>query len=234
MKPEEIAELILEGHLSKKPTVSDVRSFRLDLQLDYSGLMAKGAYKGWKIGKHRDRRKVGCFDFKIFRLDSSGDVPMTHPRVVMDAGESLDRDVVERIFKGEDPWELRRDKGVTIVLQEVQLAMLEQEVNWGDEPFQSWSRFPPSQGRRPRDFIMAYLRRIFEEPDFLERIPKMRAASGTWNVLPPPVNKKEWSDYLEPTESDARPWLRGDLLERFRRAAESMPDNPEYEKRYSE
>jgi len=232
VKPEEIAELILKGHLSKKPTVLDISGFRLDLQLDYSGLMAKGAYEGWKIVRNRGRRKVGCFDFKIFRLADSGDVPMTHQRVVMDAGQSLDRDVVERIFRGEDPLELGRDNGVTIALQEVQLAMLEQEVNWGDESFQSWSRFPPSQGKRPRDFIMAYLRRIFAEPDFLERTPMMTAASGTRNVFPPPVIKKEWGDCLEPTESDARPWLRGALLERFRRAAESMPDSPEYEKSY--
>lgn len=232
MKPEQIAELILEGHLNKKPTILDVQNFRLDLQLDYTGLMAQGAYKEWKIDKHSDRRKVGCFDFKIFRLASNGDIPMTHPRVVMDVGERLDRDAVERIFRGEDPWEMERNIGETIVLQEAQLAMLEQEVNWGDECFQTWTRFPPSQGKRPRDFVMAYFRRILKEPAFLEGITKKRAASGTWNVLPPPVNKKEWGDYLEPTGSHVTPWLRGTLLERFRQAALSMPDNPQYEKSY--
>jgi len=183
--------------LSKKVTIVDIPNFRLDLQLDYSGLMAKGAYKSWKKRRNEGRRKVGCFDFKIFRLASSGDVPMIHTRVVMDARERLDRDAVDRIFRGEDPLEMRCDNDVEIVLQEVQLTMLEQEVNWGDESFQSWSKFPPSKGKRPRDFVTAYFRRILEEPDFLDRVRKMRAASGTWNVLPPPLKKKEWGDYLE-------------------------------------
>jgi hypothetical protein len=232
MKPEGIAELILEGHLSKKPTILDIPNFRLDLQLDYSGLMAKGAYKRWKKRRNEGRRKVGCFDFKIFRLVGSGEVPMTHRQVVMDVGKWLDKEAVNRIFRGEAPLEMICDDDVKVVLQEAQLAMLEQEVNWGEEPFQSWSKFPPSQGKRPRDFVTAYFRRIFEEPGFLKGARKRRAASGTWNVLPPPLNKREWGNYLEPKESPAKPWLRGMLLERFRRAAESMPDNPEYERSY--
>lgn len=231
MKPEEIAKLILEGHLSKKATIVDIPNFRLDLQLDYSGLMAEGAYKGWKVRKHKSRRKVGCFDFKIFRLDSSGDVPMVHTRVITDVRGRLDRDTVDRIFRGEDPLEMGYKNDVKMVLQEAQLAMLEQEVNWGDESFQSCTRFPPSKGKRPRDFVTAYFRRILEEPNLLERVRKMRAASGTWNVLPLPIGM-EWRDYREPKGLTEKPWLRGTLLEQFREAAESMPDNPEYEKTY--
>ncbi len=91
---------------------------------------------------------------------------------------------------------------------------------------------PPSKGKRPRDYVTAYFRRILEEPDFLEGVRKMRAASGTWNVLPSPLNKMEWGDYLKPSNSAAKPWLKGTLLERFREAAESMPDNPEYKRTY--
>jgi hypothetical protein len=100
----------------------------------------------------------------------------------MDTGEKLDRDVLEQVFRGKDPWELKCSNAVGIVIQEVQLSMLEQEINWGDEPFQSWSKFSPSMGKRPRDYIMAYLRRILEEPDFLDNVDRKRAASGTWNV----------------------------------------------------
>ncbi len=64
MKPEEIANLILEGHLKKKTAIVDIPNFRLDLQLNYSGLMAKGAYKKWKERRNEGRRKVGCFDSK--------------------------------------------------------------------------------------------------------------------------------------------------------------------------
>ena len=114
-----------------------------------------------------------------------------------------------------------------VIAQEVQLEMLEQEVNWGDEIFQSWSHFLPSKGRRARDFIMAYVRRVFKEPDILERTEKIRAASGTFGTLPPPI-RKEWGPYREPKGSGAKPWLRDELLRNFIEAAEAMHDNPNY------
>lgn len=231
MKPEEIAEIILEGHLTNKPIIDSIPNFRLDLQLNYSGLMARGAYRQWKEIRNKDRKKVGCFDFKIFRLTSDGDLPMLHPRVIEDVGEKLNRDAVERIFRGENPLEIGLNEEVMVTLREAQLAMLEQEINWGDESFQSWSKFLPSDGKRPRDFVMAYFRRILEEPDFLQGIKRKRAASGTWNVLPPP-DGREWKPYKEPIGSNIKPWLTGNLLEQFKKAAESMPENPEYAKSY--
>lgn len=156
---------------------------------------------------------------------------MTHPRIIVDIGEKADKDIIEAIFMGEDPSKLSQNKEIKTTLQEAQLAMLEQEINWGDELFQSWSKFLPSQGKRPRDYVMAYFRRIFEEPDFLKNIKRKRAASGTWNILPPP-DGKEWKLYREPKNSNSYPWLTGTLLERFKTTAKSMPDNPEYKKTY--
>lgn len=232
MKPEEIAALILEGHLQKKAAITDIPNFRLDLQLNYSGLMAKGAYKKWKERRNAGRKKVGCFDFKIFRLTDSEEIPMRHPRLISDVEKNLELKAVELIFAGEDPMEIGYAEDIMIVLQEVQLAMLEQEINWGDEAFQSWSKFLPSNKKRPRDFVTAYFRRIIEEPNFLENINKITAASGTRETLPPP-DGPEWKNYREPRGSSASPWLTGALLERFREAAKNMPDNPDHKKTYA-
>lgn len=231
--PSDIAARILEAHLARTMTLEAAEELRLELQLDYTGLMAKGAYKGWKRPKHSERRKVGCFDFKIFRIVSSEPVPMVHTRVITDACAVLDRNLVEEVFAGKDPQSLDLTQEESVVAQEVQLAMLEQETNWGDEPFQSWTLFPPSKSKRPRDYIMSYLRRLFAEPDFLPSVDRMRAASGTRGVLPPPKPGKEWNPYLEPATSRLRPWLEGGLLERYRSAASSFPDNPYHQEAYS-
>jgi len=230
--PEEISRLILNGHSDRVHRLTPIEGFVLELQIDYSGLMAKGAYKGWKRDKHESRRKVGCFDFKIFRSDGPEERPMVHPAVISDAAGNLQRETLEKVFEGKDADRLGLSKVESALACEVQLAMLEQEVNWGDEGFQSWTLFPPSKGKRPRDYIMAYLRRLCDEPGYLVTVEKMRAASGTRGVLAPP-KLKEWSVYLEPDGSRLRPWLDGDLLDSFRRVAESLPDNPYYASAYS-
>ena len=228
MLPNELAEAILEGHASKNRDILMIAGIRLELQLDYSGLMAEGAYKGYRKKWNRGRRKVGCFDFKIFDTSGSEEMPLVHRRVIEDALSSLSGQLIEDIFSGEDPLALSEDKRVRKALNEVQLTMLEQEVNWGDEVFQSKTYFLPSKNLRSRDFIMAYLRRGFQEPGFLGDTESMRAASGTWGVLRPPVEKGVWNHYLEPKDSPARPWLDGELLTRFRAVADSMTDNPGY------
>lgn len=231
MLPDRIARIILDAHSAGTGRLEVIDGFVLEPQLEYSGLMAKGAYKSWKHEKHRSRPKVGCFDFKIFRMSGSEERPMIHPTVISDAAGNLSLETLEKVFEGNDPMELGLSPGASLVATEVQLAMLEQEINWGDEVFQSWTLFPPSGGKRPRDFIMAYLRRLSEEPGYLGTVEKIRAASGTRGVLPPP-RLKEWKPFLEPRDSVNGPWLNGELLETFRKVAGSMPDNPYFAAAY--
>lgn len=101
------------------------------------------------------------------------------------------REQVEHVFRGENPWAVGRNRAEAVVLQEAQLAMLEQEINWGDEDFQTWSHFLPSLGLRPRDFIIAYIRREFKEPGYAVKAARRKAASGTLGVLPPPLDESE-------------------------------------------
>lgn len=234
MLSNEIAELILKGHISKTKNINEIKGFRLELQLNYSGLMAHGAYRGWKKNKHKGRKKVGCFDFKIFRILDSKEIPITHTRVVDSINDKIQREMIEEIFNGKDPVEIGNAEEEIQILCEIQLAMLEQEINWGDEIFQSWTLFTPSQRKRPRDYVTAYLRRVFDEPNFLCTIGRMKAASGTHGVLPPPKKKKEWGSYIEPVNSDAKPWLCGDILVKYRKVAESMSDNPYYAITYND
>jgi len=184
LRPEEIAELILEAHINDEVSIHAIEGFRLEAQLHYSGLMAKGAYDNWKKkNRAQGRDKVGCFDFKIFRLDGDNEIPMLHPRVIRDVGEYTTLESIKRVISGKDPSSEADEHSEYMILREAQLAMLEQEVNWGDEVFQSWSRFLPSENKRPRDFISAYFRRIFSEPDFIDNINLGRAASGTFGVI---------------------------------------------------
>jgi hypothetical protein len=227
MLPEEIASLVLEGHLKRKSEILNVQGFNLEPQLDYSGLMATGGYKGWKEKRNSDRPKVGCFDFKIYKYEGNERVPVNHLRTLKKLKDISSKDTFEHIFSGKDPSRLGLDEEEFLLVEEVQLEMVEQEINWGDEVFQSWSNFLPSEGKRPRDFLMAYVRRLFEEPDYLSLVEKKRAASGTFGTLPSPTGK-EWRPYLEPKGSPIKPWLTGKLLKKFRNVASSMPDNPKY------
>lgn len=226
-RPEEIAELILECHVNKNRDIFNVSGFKLELQLNYTGRMAQGAYNGWKMSKHIDRPKVGCFDFKIFRLIGRTYEGVSHVNTLKKLGKNLPKLAIEKVFRGEDPRYLGLSSKGLLTVEELQLEMLEQEVNWGDEIFQSWSHFLPSKGKRPRDFIMAYVRRLFDEPGYLTNVKKIRAASGTFDTLPPPIND-EWLRYLEPKKSTVGPWVTGKLLRKFKDATASMPDNPRY------
>jgi hypothetical protein len=227
MLPGDIACHILDGHIAARGELKVLDGFLLELQLGYRGLMAIGAYKQYRQSWNRGRRKVGCFDFKIFDVTGGSRVPLVHTKVLRDALSTLDISLVEAVFRGADPSSISDEGSIVHSLCEVQLSMLEQEINWGDEDFQSKTYFLPSKGLRPRDFVMAYLRRAFHEPDFLKTVEPKRAASGTWGVLRPPI-EKEWAPYREPKTSKAKPWLDGELLRRYREASSSMPDNPQY------
>jgi len=233
MNPTQLSGEILEAHIHGVKRISPYPGISLELQLGYTGLMARGAYEGYRKRWNTGRKKVGCFDFKIFDTTGDTDVPLVHMKVLKDALEHLDKRLIESVYIGVDPLTLSRNPEVVTTLGTVQHSMLEQEVNWGDEDFQSKTYFLPSKGLRPRDFIMAYLRRTLSEPEFLKTVEPKRAASGTWGVLRPPI-EKEWVPFRESKSSDARPWLEGDLLVRYRSAADAMPDNPYYYEAQSE
>jgi len=230
MRPEQIAELILDAHISENESIEVIDGFRLEPQLGYSGLMAKGAYEKWKIkNRKQGRSKVGCFDFKIFKLSPDNDeVPVVHTRVINEVREHTNLAQLERIINGEDPHHIADNNNEYLILREAQLSMLEQEINWGDEVFQTWSNFLPSKGKRPRDFITAYLRRVFHEPDFIDNMEIGRAASGTFGVITKPPLGPQWAPFREQRGSTNLPWLHGQLLTRFRDIAENMDDNPNY------
>lgn len=233
MDPGEIIEMILEGHLNEKQNISEIPGFRLDLQLNYSGLMAKKAYvEGYRRVKHKNRKKIGTFDFKIYNISTEIETPLVHPITIENAGEILNAEMIEYVFMGNDPLNFGGTPDETTMLQEVQLAMMEQEINWGDENFQAWTHFPPSRGKRQRDYFAAYLRRRLEEPNLLDNIKKTVAASGTLDTLPPPIGP-EWDSFVKPPILNAKSWIDKQMLNKLREAAESFPDNPYHQKTYN-
>jgi hypothetical protein len=84
--------------------------------------------------KHEDRRKIGCFDFKIFLTGGDAKEALEH-RQLIESAKMLNRDLVERVFRGEDVNSLGANRQEVGVLAAIQAAMLEQEINWGMNRF---------------------------------------------------------------------------------------------------
>lgn len=228
MKATDAAKLLLEAHSKCVSIVDIVGGCQIRPMLRYSGIMARTAYDGWKKYKNKGRLRVGCMDFKIYFLEGDQPRPLLHPALIERVKNRVTLESAERVFAGDDPLSLSCADDVVSTLCTLQLAMLEQEVNWGDEDFQTWTHFSPRRGLRPRDFITAYVRRVYSEPDFLRGIESITAASGTQGTLPPPLDTKVWGRYLEPSTSSNSPWLSGSLLDEYRMYVNSLPNNPAY------
>jgi hypothetical protein len=251
MRPEEFLATLLEAHETGE-AFQLTTGVRVEPQRGYSGLVATTAYDGWRAKAHRDRPKVGLFDFKVF----AGDEPIEHERsVIIPCVLSVERGDVEKVFVGEDPDRaLRRPTAEQLrALHVAQAAFMEQEVNWGNEVWQCRSLFsPPSRSTtgggqipcRPRDLLMGYIRRCFVFKDagmreaelrgrlggFLDGHRRRQASRGP--ALQPPKRGRhidpDWEPYFRDPSGEAAPWLWGDMLERFGRAAEGHSDNPRY------
>lgn len=234
MNSNKLAKDILNAHINGNLTLI-YEHHEIDIQLNYSGLMATGAYReGWRMAKHKERNKAGCFDFKIFEGRGADREGMKHTILLEDLSGliqkgSISADMVENVFMGEDPMAMVNKAELRQTLGTVQLAMMEQEINWGNEDFQCWTRYP----ERPRDYISTYFRRIIVEPDLLGKVELTQAASGTMNVLPQ-VTGMAWDEFRTPKDHSAEAWLSGDLLELYRSEASKMVDNPFYAGAYEQ
>jgi len=135
-------------------------------QLDYSGKMARDAYRRNRYFMNKGKTHAGLLDFKI--IDSG--TRMEHEQLIIKALSLLDRRTARSVHAGNDPSRMglegiaRLDMACTI-----QAAFVEQEVNWGEEVFQSRTFYGRTEGVRdgrlsssaPRDYLMTYLDKAF-------------------------------------------------------------------------
>ena len=205
---------LLDLILKMKP--GQIQQIYLDVEIEfrgYSGLVAKNAYnKSWKLLKHKNRYKIGLFDFRVLVNGK----PPDHITILNSTVKNLSDKIIEEIYGGISP-ESISTKNVS-VLHQIQLLFLEQEINYGNEEFHAFTHFNP-----PRDFFMAYLLRSLKmsKKDALLKIIEWRDKAG---VIRKPPRGGEWEGYLK----KGKKWLQGELLQNYIKKANLSPNNPYY------
>lgn len=204
---------------------------------DYSGLMAQPPKTGASKGIVK-RPKQGLFDIVITTGERFAKV--THREIFNDLLVNTDVDSCLRIWKGEDTREVGETQDEVESLTTIALLMFEQEVNWGKESWQRGSNFSPlttqPTKRRPRDMIMGYARQAFHFG--IDRLDEMKywmtSRPGTiwftdrdespWGYSSYPDKLKRFFIELEGMDG-TQAVMVGDVRDRFKRLADSLPDN---------
>lgn len=207
---------------------------------DYSGLMARPPRTGPRAGK-LSKPKQGLFDFEVL-TGTRHDGKVTHRNMFEDLLTYSDLGTCMEVWRGGDPRCIGDEGDERDVLVTMALLMFEQEVNWGSEEWQKGSNFPPQQrnprARRPRDMIMGFVIQAFElgidRLDDLQYWMQIKPGTVTFQS-PGPTGPKYLRqhprvDCFNGLRDDARAeaLMVGDVRERFRAMASSMPDNPRW------
>lgn len=244
-----MVQAILHAHQTGR-SFEPFDGVRIEPQTGYGGVVAVTAYRHWRAYSHRDRAQVGLFDIKVYVNGEN----MEHERsVILPTVALLTPTMAEMVFLGGDPRGVPANRRQRLVLATLQAAMAEQEVNWGNEPYQCKTYFAPPTRRthdkrvvstRPRDLLMGYIRRCFEirgsrrwsnrveskVKGLLSSCREQRASRSA--ALMPQMKGKyvqpAWEQFREDPSGVASPWLSGDVLDAYRTYAASQPANPQY------
>jgi hypothetical protein len=198
---------IIEAHeTANRDGFSITENIKILPQLNYTGKMARKAYSGYRKGKNAGRLYCGILDFKIVfdNQDTEHEKHMIGPTI-----HNLTQDITRRIHDGDDPLKFTQltteQKDIACCLQ---AAFVEQEVNWGIENFQLWTRFGDPQSiddllrlSAPRDFLSVFLERCYTElhagkgwgsiaAEVIAPFRQKSFSAGS-NVLMPPIKNKK-------------------------------------------
>lgn len=131
---------------------------------NYQGDMAK-PYKG------RVSQKQGYFDF-VINAGRWGTI--NHYVFLEEILKHSSLNACEDVWAGKSPFNIAKTKKERDLLITLALLMFEQEVNWGNEPWQRRSNFSPHLQspnlQRPRDMLMGFISMVF--------------ANGSVNAIP--------------------------------------------------
>ena len=185
MKPLELLDIIISLDVGDKIDLFDGIGIEL---VSYSGLVAKSGWnQEWKYFKHKNRSELGLFDFKALLNEN----PPSHKELLTEAIKILNQKEVREIYINGDP-ESFDDQGKKKLLQLIQLLFLEQEVNYGYQIFQAWTKM-----KAPRNFFMAYLLRSLDLP-YDEAVEFINKSTDKYGVIrvPPNPDSDECKFYL--------------------------------------
>ncbi len=247
MEAYEMIEKIIEAHEEGVEEIDVCDSLVLEPQLDYTGKMARDAFRGKRKKKHKDRRYAGIIDFKVF-IEGEG---MEHEKLISSSVRELPLSAIREVHHGKDPEGLEGlSKRQEEVAQWLQAGFVEQELNWGEEPFQSKTYFGRSSAKdellrrsAPRDFQTVFIEKCYDEYgssdetriyDILERY--LRRSKETKNlVIWPPMDwntrkiKSDFRDFMPPNlygeETDK--WVEP-YVDRIKELCEEKGPNPHH------
>lgn len=207
MEAIDLISCILEAHENDNGDGFQLTdNLRIMPQLSYKGKMARTAYRYYRQTKNAGRLYCGILDLKIVLngKDTEHEKDMIGPTVL-----NLSQEIVRKIHDGQDPLSF---SGLDIKQKEIacclQAAFAEQELNWGKENFQLWTRFGDPKsiddilGRSaPRDFLSVFIERCYNElaagknwkavaAEVISPFRGKSSAAGSY-VLNPPIHRDE-------------------------------------------
>lgn len=231
----ELANQLLQ--IYSNPTANDEYDWRIigDLSYgfkymrNYQGLMAQVKDEKEKR-MFRDRLKLGLFDIKVKTERNRYDI--THKQLFSDLISHSNIDNCIEVWKGYDPYYYSNSNEEYKSLITLMLLMFEQEVNWGDEIFQKFSAFPPSNNSRPRDMLMGFVHMAFvikdmEKFEYWTGQNKSTPSFGKGGYRNLDSHMKIFFEYYRAVSLEKNPALMdGELKHHFRFYANRTSDNP--------
>src|SRR2546428_10871643 len=141
MEGPSLVRAILSAHRTGRPFAS-FDGVTIEPQTGYRGLVAITAYNGWRYSSHRNRPQVGLFDLKVI-LQGRG---IEHVRtVIVPTVQSVQPEIAEAGFRGEDPRDIGRRLEGKRGLATLQAPREGQEGNLGNAVFQRKTCFTPAE-----------------------------------------------------------------------------------------
>lgn len=159
------------------------------------GVVFQRNYKGKMADKNnKNRPKRGLFDFKIHiaqRLNT------THYQVFSEIINQSNLNNCKKIWGGMNPSQVTNNPNELLVLHKLMLMMFEQEVNWGDEPFQEFSAFSPLKGAEPRDMLMGFIDMMYNagQTASVDNIPDWKTNWTGEKMTPVFGQKNKYAEY---------------------------------------
>ncbi len=211
-----IPEKIIENILNLNPINNKYINFPDNILLEfvsYNGKVAKTSRD--KNTNNINRSKIGLFDFRI----TINNNPPTHIQILKDSLELLKIEDIEFIYNGRDPQEYNDKKRV--LLQIIQLLFIEQEINYGNENFQQFSKVI-----LPRNFFTVYLCKLLkmDKLSAIKFISSIQINDNGYITLPPDM----FDIYKHTNHLNSIMWLKNDLLNKYITCANKSNNNPNY------
>ncbi|RXI42352.1 hypothetical protein DP122_01745 [Clostridium tetani] len=124
--------------------------------------------------KNRIRNKLGYFDFYIDVSGRYRDKQVTHRELIIDLLRNSKLQNCMRVWNGENIECITNNLEEQKVLYVLALCMIEQDINWGPQEWQTNSNF----NFRPRDMLIGFIRIAFYFND-IDEIPYWNSNNST-------------------------------------------------------